>query len=669
MISKLVLTSGFGDLIVSGLQSLTYFIDHAIYGLVKIIYSVFTNIAGISLLSSSKGQDMAVGIMRRVYVFMAIIMVFVLAYNLLNYIIDPDKVNDKKMGASTFIKDILISIALIALTPTIFTKLYSLQSIIISDGVISNLILGGAGDASSAEGANDVINNGANPMIASTYAAFLYPADGKHSALDCGQQEDTQHTEFYDSNSEYCEAYWATWKDGELSHFGDLYNKADYSFTPFLSTIGGIALIYFMLVFSISLGKRVGKMALLELIAPLPLTLEILPNKKGLRDNWIKTSLKVFGEVFIYMGFMFLVIFLISLVPGAVQTIFDSGSGLVGIVSTVIIIFGLLIFGKEAPKMVCDLLGIKDTNFLKQSFADAKQALAYGTVGAGLIGGTASRMTSNAVQTYQNARKEGRGVWSSGFGAFRSGVAGGVSGFGRTIWGARNVKNVQDARRLTTQVSDTIASKRTERDAYRKSHGGTFGGTMRGHASDLAYNAKAARNRFIGNNTAGAANAKISAYSKFTDIFKGAKVNPKTDEQWLNYQKEMELVKSKINATPPEDVETKKALNKQLDFLQGQQNSRSNELITNKKREILEALANTQAELKFNPTLAEAAKGMGIDALSLNSKSSNDDFIAVYKKLKTLEGEVKDRITDERVKMAEDQRRQQSLGSSDKDKK
>lgn len=522
MLNELVLSSGIGDIFVEGLQMLTFFIDKAVYALVKAIYGVFVNIANISLLGTESGQQMASVIVTRMYVLMALVMVFVLAYNLLNYIIDPDKVSDKKVGASTFIKDVLISIALIALTPTIFTKLYSLQNVIIVDGVIENLILGGAGQ----DEANDLKENGANSMIASTYAAFLRPANEDYSALDCGTE--SQHGDYYEIDSSYCIAYWSVQNSGNISAFEDVYRDDNNSFTPFLSTVGGVVLIYFMLIFSISLGKRVGKMAIVELLAPIPLTLEILPNKKGLRDNWIKTSLKIYAEVFIYMAIMFLVIFLISLVPDAIKAVFSSGGGgLIGIISTLILIYGLLMFGKEAPKMVCDLLGIKDTGLITNAIKEGNVGLArFGALGSGLAANV-GRISRNVMAT------EGS-PWRK----IRSGVAAAASGTVRTVAGLRNVQNRQDAVNLRRNVNDTLTQRRVNRAAYRSSHGGSLGGVIGGHLSDVGEDFVRGAGAYFGTNGDNLRNnAYIQTLSNLQNYVKEGKSDKNTDAEYSAYDK------------------------------------------------------------------------------------------------------------------------------------
>ncbi len=477
------------DFFLNVLKTLTFFLDKAIFGLAKAAYSVFFSLSNATLVNS----DVARNFTYRMYALIGIIMVFVLAYNLLNYIVDPDKVNDKKVGATTFVKDVVIALAVISLTPMLFTKLYSLQNAILSSNVIANLVLGGNSaantqyDPSKYSSLTDYyIHNGANNMIASIYVAFLYPNDG-FTALDCEQSAtngsnplgtNITNTQVIDY-APYCQAYSNVKENGDLNEFEIFYKNSSYNFTPFISTVAGVVLLFFMLSFCLNLAKRVAKLAIVQLIAPVPVALELLPNKKGVRKNWIETLIKVYLEVFMYLLIMYIIILLISFIPGTISTIIDNAFGdgfnLARLIATVLLIFGLLMFGKEAPKMLFDLLGLKESGVVGEV---ARRALAMGSVSFGLAGSTFGRFARNFNATDGNA-----------FDKFRSGVGGAASGFARTLWNARNVHNFQDARKLRRNVNERVTTARVNRDAYAHAHGDSLRGVLGGHIRDVGRSA------------------------------------------------------------------------------------------------------------------------------------------------------------------------------------
>ncbi|HBA37393.1 MAG TPA: hypothetical protein DCY94_01590 [Firmicutes bacterium] len=466
------------NFLIDGLKNISFLLDKAIYSLVQAAYGVFDFLANATILN-----DSAVKIFTsRVYTLLGIIMVFVLAFNLLNYIIDPDKLSDKKIGATAFVKDVVIALAVISITPMLFSKLYALQTEILDSGVIVNLILGGQTMGEGRDVA-ETVDNGANIIVASVYSAFLYPENGDFTVLDCGTEKEKEM-----NYVDYCNAYRSIQEGkGGLGEFGSFITNEKYNYSAFLTTAAGIVLLFFMLSFCLNLAKRVGKMAVVQLIAPIPVTLELLPNKKGLRKTWFSTLIKTYLEVFFFLGVMYIIVFLISLVPGVISTIFSEATGgglnLVKLIGTVILIYGLLMFGKEAPKMIFELLGIKETGVISEAM---KRAIAIG----GWSGLTASSVVGNAAKNYNASGGGIKGISSA--------IGGASSTLARNIWGSRNVHNLKDATKLRKDVNKAVIQARVNRDAYAHAHGDTFGGVLKGHVQDLGRAANLGTRSYFG---------------------------------------------------------------------------------------------------------------------------------------------------------------------------
>ena len=485
MISRFLLIN---NIFIKGLKEISFFLDKTIYGIANTVYSAFYYLANANLLNETIIENFT----RRIYAILGIVMVFVLAFNLLNYIIDPDRITDKKVGTSNLIKDIVIALVLLTIIPMLFTKLYSLQSKVLTSGVLSNLILGGYSDTNApskeeyeeavqnGEDYNSLtdyyIKNGGNTMVASVFTTFLLPNDN-FTVLECPD----------DSHSDYCDAYLSVKKDGDLNAFSDLKSRDDYNYMFLISTAAGIVLTFFMLSFCINLAKRAGKMAILQLIAPIPIILELLPNKKGTRKTWIETLIKTYLEVFFFMAVIYIVVFLISLIPNVVETLFSTATNagfFVRVIVMVLLIFGLLQFGKEAPQMIFDLLGIKSTGIIK---AAGLRGVAMAGVTGGLLGSTVGRFARNFNGTDGNIGQK-----------LLSGVGGAGSGFARNLWGARNVHNLKDVRALRQKVNKDIVTARVNRDAYWQSHGKTLGRVIGGHAHDMLYGADSGFRSYLG---------------------------------------------------------------------------------------------------------------------------------------------------------------------------
>lgn len=579
------------NFIVKGFNSLTFMLDKGIYSLAKVAYSVFYYISNATILNDKVVNNVTI----RVYTILSILMVFVLAFNLLNYIVDPDKINDKKIGTTTFVKDVVIALIIIAMTPMLFTKLYSLQSKIITSGVLSNIILGsGEEDYKDFDSYSDYeahkndyssltdyyIQNGANSMVASIYVAFLYPNDG-FTALDCRDNTD-------DTYKDYCTAYANVKRSGSISPFEDFINKDDYNFTPLLTTAAGCVLLYFMFIFCISLGKRVGKMAIIQLIAPIPVTLELLPNKKGLRKNWIDTLIKVYLEVFIYLLVMYLIIFLISLIPDTILRLFgnasNDGISLVKIITVIILIFGLLLFAKDAPKMLMDLLGIKSTGLITDAIKGGKAGAGW----AALLGGTAGSMLGNAMRNYNATNGN---VFNKGLSA----IGGASSTFFRNAWGARNVHSIKDANNLRRNVNKTVVQNRVNRDAYVNAHGGTLGGSIKGLASDYASNVANAARGYTGMDNEYQKKKHteqvLTEYKKlyndaFTSIYRNDAQYSQADAEFKRYDN---MIKSGAVLQTDVDATTGLTYAQLRQRAQRMRDARQGEVLKDKKLEFMEA--------------------------------------------------------------------------------
>lgn len=495
--SNYVLLGGF---IIKVFRELFLTIDSFVYMIARGVFEVFCFISEVTI----EKNDSIVAITNRFYAILGILLVFIISYNLLTYIIDPDKMTDNKVGASAVIKDIVIALVIITLTPTIFTKLYAFQNTIITSGVISNLVLGGYKDADIQECGGDAgsvgrnyIKMGANNMAANVFTSFFFPSDAKFDVTMC----DTPEAGDY---QDYCDAYDFMINTGSMAGFDKINTQKKYEYYFLFSTVAGVVLIFFMLSFCLNLAKRVFKMALLQLIAPIPVVMELIPNKKGTRKKWIDTLIQVYLEVFFFQAVIFIVMFLITLVPDLIATIFDQlgnadncspVSIFVKCLSMVFLIFGLLQFGKEAPQMIFDLLGIKSTGTIG---AAAKRGLAMFGVTGGLAGSTIGRFARNANETFQQQKELGKGTGSAVGSAIRSGFGGAGSGLARNLWGARNVHNLKDARNLRRSTNKAVTEARVRRDAYWQANGQSVGGVLKGHRRDIGRAAAAGMAGYLG---------------------------------------------------------------------------------------------------------------------------------------------------------------------------
>ena len=99
------------------------FLDGMIYGLIDSIFDVFNFLAKVNLFSNENYMK----IVRNVYMILGLIMLFALSYSLLKAVINPDEFAKGEQSFPKMIKNVIISLAIIAVLPTVFNFAFNLQ--------------------------------------------------------------------------------------------------------------------------------------------------------------------------------------------------------------------------------------------------------------------------------------------------------------------------------------------------------------------------------------------------------------------------------------------------------------------------------------------------------------------------------------------------------------
>lgn len=133
-----------GDAIADTWMSIWLSINSMVYSIIELLYKVFVAVANVNLF----GEDVFNKIVKRVYIVMAIAMLFIFAYNLVLMIINPD--DKKSTGQMTkMIKETIISLVLIVLLPTIFNYMSIFQRHVLDSNILGQIILGDVGGIAS----------------------------------------------------------------------------------------------------------------------------------------------------------------------------------------------------------------------------------------------------------------------------------------------------------------------------------------------------------------------------------------------------------------------------------------------------------------------------------------------------------------------------------------
>ena len=420
-------------------------VDAGVYWLASECYQLFIKLAQTRIFEDSFFSDFA----KRIYAILGVFMLFYLAYALLMAIVDPDKLNKGDKSAGKLAANLVISLVLLGFLPSIFSYAYRLQNYILSSNLIGTLVLGTAPIEVNTDSDTDeeitgreedtttidssILNYG--DVLSFTLLNTFLNADNINVIV--GETSDHQDYTWYDLKADIFENsdYFALPGMAEAVSTGStIYGTGQevvVDYKIILSTAAGVFLVYIMFSFALDLGIRVIKLAFYQLIAPLPVIMRIIPSKKSVFDKWVKQTLSVYFEVFVRVAVMYMAIYFIHgiMSHNTLKELWDAG--IQGKLALGIVIMGILVFAKQAPKMISDLFGI-ETGGLKLGIGEKLKAGGFFAAGAAL-GAGATGLARNGIGALGRAGQRLVGIgtgWSSANGARAKAalIGGGLAG-------------------------------------------------------------------------------------------------------------------------------------------------------------------------------------------------------------------------------------------------
>ena len=504
-------------------------LDRVFYSLLGLVYELFFNVASADILSN----ETVMTFFGRVQLIIGVFMLFQLAMTILKGIVNPDSFTDAKSGAGNLVTRIITSLVLLTLLVPInipnpgneyeaqvnnngvlFGTLYSLQHRLLANNTLGKLIFGNnSTDYVSANANTSELKKQSRVFTATVMKSFyrinLLPEnqrtqhqEGKDDAIFnanrvCKDIDDSKLSAYLKEDADPGDIAGLVNETCTVSGGGLLGTKV-YAFSsmPLLSLIVAIIFVFILLSFSVDVAVRAIKLAVLRLIAPIPIIGYMDP--KGSKDSsfnaWTKTLTSTYLDLFIRLAAVYFVIFIISdMIYNGIYI--NNNGGLLGALTAVLIFIGLFVFAKQAPKFIKDVLGLKgDTGSL---FGGLKDIVGVGAAGAGI--GAAALGTIGSARTNYRASKEERDVmhpgskWN-GLLNVGSAIAGGISG---GVVGAKAFmgKNGQNPK--------AVRAAQEQRNAQRAAHS-TAWGRVREEANSI----------FTGQSLATNGNAVLEATSK-----------------------------------------------------------------------------------------------------------------------------------------------------------
>lgn len=483
-------------IIYDGLRSFCTIFDGIATTLLGGIYKVFFLVANATIVSG----DVIKVFYSRIQLILGILMIFKLAMSILNIIINPDSIKDQKQGPSKIVTRIVVALFMLTLVIPInipnatdkslnayindhgilFGFLYKAQDSILSENILAKLILGTSSNNTADDMDVNNLSDVGNAMASTVLKVFIRINVKDDTKPPC---EDSETCENTICAAEVNESHYAEENvDPQviLSHINDSCGNGSseryaFGYTPIIGAIVMLIMTIVITGFTVDIAVRAIKLALLRMVAPVPIITYINPPKQGggAFDNWTKSLISTYVDLFVRLAIVYFGLFMIQIIMNGGMDIFGSnvqGFTFTSGVAFIFIILGILVFMRQAPQFIKDVLGIKGKPMGNVGLSSLLGGTAMAIGGGGLAGFGLGAM--QGFDTANRAAAEGKAFspfqsWSQNsdmMAKIRTGdkdARGGI--FGRTIGGL----NFLTAERRANQLGigrNARAAKKYDKD-------------------------------------------------------------------------------------------------------------------------------------------------------------------------------------------------------------
>ena len=469
------------DILQNIFRAIMFFLDNVVYGLIPEIYKVFIFLSELNLYSTDETNPLY-QLVSHVYVLLGIFMLFKVSFSLLQYLVDPNAFRDSSKGIGKLVTNVLVALVLLVSVPYIFSAAMELQSTIVQENVIGQLILGrNASDDSDGLSLEkvDVMAKDLQFMLYGTFYRVntdvigeCAGTSGVFGSKDMATEDCLNALNQFVSSDDNASANGVTLysfykhapaegtdqgncvgnvcDDRKFSDFGTLlYGKEDgqyvINYMPFISAAAGIYVVFLLISFTIDIAVRAIKLCFLQMVAPIAIVSYIDPKESigsGKLNNWIKECASTYFSLFLRLATIFFVMLLIEMISSSILADGNYISGQIheagdySIWIYLFLVIGAFMFAKQVPKMIESIFGIKGSGeFSLNPFKNVgATTLLGGAAGFGLgtvASGVAAAKTSldNGESGLTTFRRTIGGAASGGLKGGISSVAAGGKGF------------------------------------------------------------------------------------------------------------------------------------------------------------------------------------------------------------------------------------------------
>lgn len=443
-------------------------IDKAIYELTKTLYDIFYLLCNGKILSNSQISDL----FGRISVILGMVMLFKVLFSFVQYLVDPDGGNNGK-SMTNVIKRAILVVVMLGVSTWVFNLLSTVQTAVIQSNAISKILLPYDIDEESF----------GTTLSGTTFLTFFTIGDVSN---DIWKGADTC------DNNYYIKAKNKILTDGDYDMMAECVNEyadvtfegedkerttfvVDYNFL--MATVVGIALMYFIFSYTVSVGVRMIQIAVLQILSPVAIIGYLSPKDENMFTKWGKIYISTYIDVFLRIIIINFAVCIIGIVMEQGDSVFWKSIGspdklLLTSYIKIIMIMAVFQFAKKAPELLGKILPSGDSGIgfgVDSSFGQF--------VGAG-VGTVVGAVTSGSAR-YRTHRASGKGrIKSLGgsipgtiMGGYRGGIAGSHKG--------NPLKNVGEGieknRQINNEYNDMILSGGSTLGKYRAKVGDIMG--------------------------------------------------------------------------------------------------------------------------------------------------------------------------------------------------
>lgn len=401
-----------------GLRSFCSIFDGIATTLLGGIYKVFFLVANATIVNG----DVIKVFYSRIQLILGILMIFKLAMSILNIVINPDIIKDQKQGPTKMVTRIVTALVMLTLVIPInipnakenslnayindhgilFGFLYKAQDSILSENILAKLILGTSSNNTADDMDVNNLSDVGNAMASTVLKVFI-----KINVKDATQPpcEDSETCENTICASEVNESQYAEENvDPQviLSHINDSCGSGSseryaFGYTPIFGAVVMLIMALIITGFTVDIAVRAIKLAILRIVAPVPIISYINPPKQGggAFDNWTKSLISTYADLFVRLAIVYFGLFMVQVLMNGGMDIFGSnvqGFTFTSGIAFIFIILGILVFMKQAPQFIKDVLGIKGKPMGNVGLSSVMAGTATLLGGGGLAGAGAAAM-------------------------------------------------------------------------------------------------------------------------------------------------------------------------------------------------------------------------------------------------------------------------------------